>query len=98
MIHHIVTFRLEGDCAAVAKAARDFKQALEALPGKVKAVQAMSVHLNDVAADGNWTLMLHAECADKASLAEYANHPEHLACVAIIKPMISGRACVDYTE
>ena len=91
-------FRLEGEAEAVAKAASEFKGALEALPAKIEALKAMEVHINDVCADGNWTLVLHAVCPDEKALAQYAGHPDHLACVAIIKPLVAGRACVDYTE
>ena len=96
MIHHIVMFRLEGDETKVAEAAVKFKTALEALPATVEALTAITCHINNVPADGNWTLVLHAECADEAALATYAAHPAHIACVALIKPLISGRACVDY--
>lgn len=90
-------FRLEGDAIQVADAAFKFKTALEALPASIEALSAISCHLNNVPADGNWTLVLHAECADEAALATYAAHPAHIACVALIKPLIAARACVDYT-
>ncbi len=90
-------FRLEGDGAVAAAAAARFKTALEALPGTISALKAMEVHVNDVDVSGNWTVMLHAQCPDKEALSQYASNPEHLACVAIIKPLIAARACVDYT-
>ena len=37
-------------------------------------------------------------CADNASLEAYSAHPAHLECVAVIKPLIAARACVDYTD
>lgn len=96
MIHHIVMFRLEGTDQAVAEAASSFKTALEALPARIEALEAMNVHIDNVGAQGNWTLVLHAECPDRAALEAYAGHPDHVACVGIIKPLITGRACVDY--
>lgn len=91
-------FRLEADSGAVAEAAGAFKTALEALPAKIQGLHAMEVHINNVDAAGNWTLVLHAQCPDRAALETYAAHPEHLACVAIIKPLVAGRACVDYQD
>lgn len=91
-------FKLHGQAGQVADAASRFKTALEALPGTVDALESICCHLNDLPAAGNWTLVLHACCPDEAALATYAAHPDHLACVAIIKPLVEARACVDYTE
>lgn len=96
MVHHYVTFKLEGE--GVAEAASAFKNALEALPTKIEEIDSMEVFLNDAELPGNWTLMLHAVCPDYPSLAAYAGHPEHLACVAIIKPLVAGRAAVDFEK
>lgn len=93
MIRHTVMFRLEGE--GLAKAASDFKTALEALPAQIAELQSITVDLDNGAIAGNWTLTLTALCADAAALAAYSGHPAHLACVAIIKPYIAARACVD---
>lgn len=90
-------FKLRGGAVQVAVAAYQFKNALEALPATVEALESINCHLNDCPTEGNWTLVLHACCRDEAALAQYAAHPDHLACVAIIKPLIEARACVDYT-
>lgn len=97
MIKHIVMFRLEASEAVAAVAASKFKSAIEALPGKIDALDAVEVGINDGPAHGNWNIVLTAECADYEALQTYSAHPEHLACVAIIKPYIAERACVDYT-
>lgn len=97
MIKHIVMFRLEASDAVAAEAAGRFKVAIEALPGKIDALDAVEVGINDGTAHGNWNIVLTAECADYEALQTYSAHPEHLACVAIIKPYIAERACVDYT-
>lgn len=96
MVKHIVMFRLEALETERARMAADFKAAIEALPAKIKELDAVEVGINDGPAAGNWTLVLTAECADYAALEAYSAHPEHLACVAIIKPAIAARACVDY--
>ncbi len=97
MVHHIVMFSLEGDAACVAKAAEEFRTKIEALPDSIAELDSVEVRLNDGTATGNWTLVLHAVCVDYAALETYGTHPAHLACVAVIKPFIAGRACVDYT-
>lgn len=95
MIKHIVMFRLEGD--GKAKAAAEFKAAIELLPTKIEGLESAEVGINDGPDSGNWDIVLTSTCRDYESLAAYAAHPLHLACVAIIKPLLATRACVDYT-
>ena len=96
MVRHIVMFRLaEGsDRAGLGK---QFKEAIEALPSVLPQLKSVSVGLNDGSAEGNWDIVLTADCADYADLAAYSAAAAHVACVAIIKPWLAGRVCVDYT-
>lgn len=96
MVKHIVMFRLEADDAKRAELAAAFKAGIEALPAKVDGLDSVEVGINDGPAAGNWHIVLTALCPDYAALDAYSAHPEHLACVAIIKPFIGQRACVDY--
>lgn len=89
-------FRLNGEAAERARMGAEFKTAIEALPSVIIDLTAVEVGLNDGPADGNWDIVLTAECPDYEALATYSAHPAHLACVAIIKPAIAARACVDY--
>lgn len=88
-------FKLEGDSAVVAKAAADFKAGLEALPAQIAELKSMEVAVDNSGIAGNWTVTLTALCDNFDALKAYAGHPAHLACVAIIKPLIAARACVD---
>ena len=96
MVKHIVMFRLNGTPEERAALGAEFKVAIEALPQTIEQLDAVEVGLNDGPAAGNWDIVLTALCADYAALEAYAGHPAHLACVAIIKPAIAARACVDY--
>ncbi|MDE6197746.1 MAG: Dabb family protein [Muribaculaceae bacterium] len=97
MVKHIVMFRLAGEDAERQAMAERFKAALEALPATVEGLTSIEVGLNDGPAAGNWHIVLTAVCPDYEALEAYSAHPAHLACVAIIKPAIEARACVDYT-
>lgn len=88
-------FRLEGDTEAVAGAAADFKAGLEALPAQIAELKSMEVAIDNSGIEGNWTVTLTAICNNFEDLKAYAGHPAHLACVAIIKPLVAARACVD---
>ena len=94
MIKHIVMFRLEGE--GTAEAAKSFKEAIEALPAAIPQLKSAEVGLDLGEIAGNWNIVLTAECDNTDDLATYSAHPAHLACVAIIKPLIAARACVDY--
>lgn len=95
MVKHVVMFRLEGDTEAVAGAAADFKAGLEALPAQIAELKSMEVAIDNSGIEGNWTVTLTAICNNFEDLKAYAGHPAHLACVAIIKPLVAARACVD---
>ncbi|MBD5233565.1 MAG: Dabb family protein [Bacteroidales bacterium] len=97
MVKHIVLFRLEGEQAKVAQAAADFKKAIEELPALLPELKSVEVGINDGPAAGNWTIALTACCDNYADLEAYSAAPAHVACVAIIKPLLTGRTCVDYT-
>lgn len=94
MIKHIVMFRLDGE--GKAEAARRFKEAIEALPTLIPQLKSAEVGLDTGAIAGNWDIVLTALCDNAEDLATYSAHPTHLACVAIIKPLLAGRTCVDY--
>ena len=85
-------FKLRGEADEVAAAASKFKAGLEALPAELKSIE---VFIDNSSVEGNWTLSLIARCDSYADLAVYAAHPAHLDCVAIIKPLVAERACVD---
>ncbi len=96
MVKHIVMYCLNGTLEDRAALSAQFKTAIEALPAQIEQLDAVEVGVNDGPAEGNWYIALTALCADYAALQAYAGHPAHLACVAIIKPAIAARACVDY--
>lgn len=88
-------FRLEGDAADVARAAADFKTGLETLPTLIPELKSIEVAIDNSGIAGNWTVTLTARCNNFEDLRTYAGHPAHLQCVAIIKPLMAARACVD---
>ena len=95
MVTHIVMFKLRGEADEVAAAASKFKAGLEALPAKIAELKSIEVFIDNSSVEGNWTLSLIARCDSYADLTVYAAHPAHLDCVAIIKPLVAERACVD---
>ncbi|MGM9863856.1 MAG: Dabb family protein [Lepagella sp.] len=96
MVKHIVSFKLNGSEQERRAAAQAFRAALLALPGKIDVLQSMEVGINENPAE-TWDVVLTATVATLADVDVYARHPAHVAAAAIIAPLKSDRACVDYS-
>lgn len=96
MTRHVVTFRFLGTPEERKQIARDFREALIALPEKIECLKAIEVGINENPAE-QWDLTLIADAASPEDIAAYSAHPAHLAAVEIIKGHKADRACVDYT-
>ena len=95
MVKHIVTFKLKGSDEERMQAAKDFKDALMALPAQIDVLKSMEVGINSNPAE-SWDLVLTAVVPTMADVDVYARHPAHVAAAAIISNVKDSRACVDY--
>ena len=95
MVKHIVTFKLKGSDEERMQAAKDFKDALMALPAQIDVLRSMEVGINSNPAE-SWDLVLTAVVPTMADVDVYARHPAHVAAAAIISNVKDSRACVDY--
>ena len=95
MVKHIVTFKLKGSDEERMQAAKDFKDALMALPAQIDVLKSMEVGINSNPAE-SWDLVLTAVVPTMADVDVYARHPALVAAAAIISNVKDSRACVDY--
>lgn len=95
MVKHIVTFKLKGDADTRQRVAREFRDALLALPAVIEPLQSIEVGINGNPAE-DWDVVLTAIIPTMADVAAYAGHPAHVAAAAIVGPHKEARACVDY--
>lgn len=95
MVKHIVTFKLTGDADTRLRVAREFRDALLALPAVIEPLQSIEVGINGNPAE-DWDVVLTAIVPTMADVAVYAGHPAHVAAAAIVGPHKEARACVDY--
>ncbi len=95
MVKHIVTFKLKGSDEERMQTAKDFKDALMALPAQIDVLKSMEVGINSNPAE-SWDLVLTAVVPTMADVDVYARHPAHVAAAAIISNVKDSRACVDY--
>lgn len=96
MIKHIVSFKLSGTAEERRNVARQFAEALMALPEKIDVLQSMEVGLNENPAE-DWDVVLTAVVPTLADVNTYATHPAHVAAAGLLAGHKAARACVDYT-
>ncbi len=95
MVKHIVSFKLKGSAELRLKVAKEFKEALMALPEKIDCLQSMEVGINENPSE-DWDVVLTAVVPRMEDVAIYAKHPAHVAAASIVGPHKEARACVDY--
>jgi len=66
---------------------------LEALKGVVEELVDIEVGIDDE----NDTMSLYSVFNSEKDLAAYQAHPAHQDVVALVKPLVAGRAVCDYT-
>lgn len=91
MITHIVLLSLSEPERAGELAAQ-----LRALNGQIPGMISMDAGADTTA--GDYDLGLVSTFTDAEALAAYQTHPLHQAFVAVIKPLITGRAVLDFDK
>ncbi|WP_019180150.1 Dabb family protein [Microbacterium yannicii] len=97
MIRHIVLFSVgiddeEARRAAVAK----IVETLTPVGGIVPGVNSLRVDGDPKLVAAHWDAALVSEHTSWDALAEYQQHPAHLAAVEIVNTVVRDRAVVDY--
>lgn len=99
MIHHIVMWQLQPtDTQDRELAANLIKTTLESLNGKITQLINLHIGINIDNPHANYDIVLNAQFESMADLADYQQHPEHLAAGEALKPLLANRACVDYQQ
>lgn len=98
MIRHIVAWRLKDSALGNDKAAnaRQMKEKLEALRGRISGLLRLDVGLDFSATENSSDLVLVTEFDSREALAAYQVHPEHKAVVAFVSQIVAERRLIDY--
>ncbi|WP_027366468.1 Dabb family protein [Desulfocurvibacter africanus] len=98
MVKHIVMWMLKDETqyGTKAEAALRMKQMLEDLQGKIPTLRKIEVATEIFAASPACDVALYSEFDSRADLDAYQVHPEHQACVAFIKQIVTERRVLDY--
>ena len=95
-IRHVVSWQLAAtDPAAKAESAATIRTLLHSLVGVVDDIRSLQVG-TDVVGGGNWDVALVADFDDVDAVGRYQVHPAHQEVAAVIRSLVSGRACVDF--
>lgn len=90
------TLKEEADGKTAKENGAKMKEMLEALQGRIEGLRHIEVSHDIVAADPECHIVLCSEHDDAAALDHYQGHPEHQACVAFVKTVVTSRKALDY--
>lgn len=98
MIKHIVFWTLQENALGhtAAENALEMKKRLEALAGLVPGMLHIEVGADFSCTPSSADVALYSEFADRAALAAYAAHPDHLAVADFINAVRVDRTVADY--
>ena len=97
MIKHVVLFRFKDDIAAEDRknAFESFRSGIMSLVKIIPVIRKIEVGYN-VNSQESWDICLCGEFESMEDVVAYSTHPEHLKVSGALKPLLSGRSCVDY--
>ena len=98
MLHHTVFWTLK-DHAEGADRATNVRKAqvlLEACSALVPGISRFEVGTAQTGLECGCDLVLNSSFTDRAALAAYQNHPEHVAIKPFMKAVVAARQCMDY--
>lgn len=98
MIKHIVMWKLKDFAEGHDKAvnARKMKDKLDGCARLVEGTLKFEVALAQPGLEATYDIVLYSEFANKAALAAYADHPDHVALKPFIGAVRESRQCMDY--
>ena len=96
MVKHMIIWKFKADVADKEKAAKDIKEALEGLVGKIDGLLEMHILTEGLAASSG-DLMMDSAFVDEEALKGYQSHPLHQAVAnGLVRPAMEHRLSFDY--
>ena len=98
MLKHIVMWKLHDQAEGADKAAnlQRAQDLLHACSGLVPGILRFEVAIARPGLEATYDLMLYSEFSDRAALAAYQAHPQHVALKPFMKAVVKERQCMDY--
>ena len=92
MLTHVVSFTITD-----AEDRHEARARLEALPPQIPAIRSMTTGLDELGDPGAAHLVLITTHDDVVGLRAYQEHPVHEEFGAWVRPLLAGKAVVDFT-
>lgn len=97
MVKHVVQFRFSDNVSEAVRteAALNFQKGILALKDIIPTIRKIEVGFNINPAE-QWNICLYSEFDTLEDVVAYGNNPDHKKVAGALKPLLSGRSCVDY--
>lgn len=99
MLKHVVYWTLKDEAAGhtAAENAKKFVEIIRNLDGRIPSLLSLDVSATFASTTTEpCQVILISTHADEQGLKEYAEHPDHVACVPFIKEIASSRKAIDF--
>jgi hypothetical protein len=98
MLHHIVLWTLKDQAEGADRATnvRKARALLESCAALVPGIERFEVGEAQPGLECGGDLVLNSSFTDRAALAAYQNHPDHVAIKPFMKAVVASRVCMDF--
>jgi hypothetical protein len=98
MIKHIAMFKFKAFDSAEEKKSYQVRltNAFKGLEEKIPEIKSLQIGFDILQAEFSFDFIVNVDIDNMDDLPLYANHPEHLKAVKIIKEMAADRKSIDY--
>lgn len=93
-LRHIALFRWQD--GTTPEQVAQVEKILTALPTAIPELASYSFGKDVGISEGAYDFAVVADVADETAFVTYRDHPEHQAALAVIKPMLSERAALQF--
>ena len=99
MIKHIAMFKFKAFEAEEEKEMyyERLRKAFDGLDKKVPEIKSLEIGFDVLGSEASFDFVVNVVIENIESLPAYANHPEHVKAVTVVKEMLSERKVIDYS-
>ena len=73
------------------------KEVFDGLETRVPAIKFLQIGFDELEAESSYDFVVNVVLENIDYLSAYANHPEHLKAVSVVKEMMVDRKVIDYS-
>lgn len=99
MIKHIAMFKFKTFKSVEEKEMyyERLREVFNGLDDRVPAIKSLQIGFDELGSEASFDFAVNVDIEKIDDLPAYANHPEHLKAVDIIKEMVAERKVIDYS-